>query len=62
LASAERQDRLYKVVAEQVQARNVPAWLRLDEQQMKGTVVNLPTTEDVDTRLSGKAVVEYYSR
>jgi hypothetical protein len=29
---------------------------------MKGTVVNLPTTEDVDTRLSGKAVVEYYSR
>jgi small subunit ribosomal protein S4 len=53
---------LYKVVAEQVQARNVPSWLRLDEQQMKGTVVSLPTTEDVDARLSGKAVVEYYSR
>jgi len=53
---------LYKVVAEQVEARNVPSWLRLDEQQMKGTVVSLPTTEDVDSRLSGKAVVEYYSR
>ncbi len=53
---------LYKVVAEQVQARNVPAWLRLDEQQVKGTVVSLPSIEDVDSRLSGKAVVEYYSR
>lgn len=53
---------LYKVIAEQVQARNVPGWLSLDEQQMRGTVVSLPTTEDVDSRLSGKAVVEYYSR
>jgi small subunit ribosomal protein S4 len=53
---------LYKIVAEQVQARNVPSWLSLDEGQMKATVVNLPTTEDVDSRLSGKAVVEYYSR
>ena len=53
---------LYKVIAEQVQARNVPAWLSLDEGQMKATVVSLPTSEDVDSRLSGKAVVEYYSR
>ena len=53
---------LYKVVAERVEARTVPAWLQLDEQQMKGTVMGLPTTEDVDSRLSGKAVVEYYSR
>ncbi len=53
---------LYKVVAERVASRNVPGWLKLDEQQMKGTVLRLPTTEDVDSRLSGKAVVEYYSR
>ncbi len=53
---------LYKTVAEQVQSRDVPVWLRLEEQQMKGTVVNLPTNEDIDSRLSGKAVVEYYSR
>jgi len=53
---------LYKIISEQVNARGVPAWLRLDEQAMKGTVVSMPTTEDVDSRLSGKAVVEYYSR
>lgn len=53
---------LYKVIADQAQSRAVPSWLRLDEQQMKGTVISLPTTEDVDSRLSGKAVVEYYSR
>lgn len=53
---------LYKINAEQVQARNVPSWLTLDEGQMKATVVNLPTSDDVDSRLSGKAVVEYYSR
>jgi small subunit ribosomal protein S4 len=53
---------LFKVVAEQVQPRDVPTWLQLDAQQMKGTVLSLPTTENVDSRLSGKAVVEYYSR
>jgi len=53
---------MYKVIAGQAQARNVPPWLRLDEQEMKGTVMSMPTTEDVDSRLSGKAVVEYYSR
>ncbi len=53
---------LYKVVAERVEARNVPAWLQMDEQQMKGTIIGLPTTDDVDSRLSGKAVVEFYSR
>lgn len=53
---------LYKVVAAQVQSRNVPVWLRLEEQQMRGVVVSLPTSEDMDSRLSGKAVVEYYSR
>ena len=56
------QTALFKVVAQQVQARNVPTWLGLDEQQMKGTVLSLPTTENGDSRLSGKAVVEYYSR
>jgi small subunit ribosomal protein S4 len=53
---------LYKVVAAQVQSRNVPVWLRLEEEQMKGVVVSLPASEDMDSRLSGKAVVEYYSR
>ncbi len=53
---------MYKLVAAQVQSRNVPVWLRLEEEQMRGMVVSLPTSEDMDSRLSGKAVVEYYSR
>ena len=53
---------LYKVVAARVQSRNVPMWLSLNEDHMRATVVSLPTSEDVDSKLSGKAVVEYYSR
>jgi small subunit ribosomal protein S4 len=52
----------YKVLAENVEAKNVVTWLSLDRQNMSGHVVTLPTPDQVDAKFDGKAVIEYYSR
>ena len=52
----------YKVLAENIEAKNVLSWLTLDRQNMVGQVITLPTPDQVDAKFDGKAVVEYYSR
>mgnify|MGYP001059552658 CR=1 FL=1 len=39
-----------------------PEWLSLDAAQMKGSVLNMPSREQIDTPLREQLIVEYYSR
>jgi len=52
----------YKVIAENIESKNVPTWLNLDRQNMTGQVVTLPTPDQADAKFDGKAITEYYSR
>ena len=52
----------YKRVAEEIKGKIIPSWLSLDEEKMRGSVLNLPGKDDIDTKFNGKAIVEYYSR
>ena len=52
----------YKVIAENIESRNVVNWLNLDRQNMTGQVVTLPTPDQADAKFDGKAITEYYSR
>ncbi len=40
----------------------VPKWLSLNADELKGTVVALPTREDLDFPLQENMIVEFYSR
>lgn len=40
----------------------VPSWLSLDKDKLKGKVVALPKKEDIESALEMQLVVEYYSR
>lgn len=42
--------------------KNVPSWLEADFTKLTGTVLTLPTREDIDLPIDEKLVVEYYSR
>ncbi len=42
--------------------RPVPAWLTYDAEALKGTVVQVPTREDVDIELKETLIVELYSK
>lgn len=42
--------------------RNVPAWLTFDPEALKGTVVQIPTRDDVDLEVKETLIVELYSK
>jgi small subunit ribosomal protein S4 len=43
-------------------SRPVPGWLSLNKEGLKGTVVRMPTREDIQPIANEQAVVEFYSR
>jgi small subunit ribosomal protein S4 len=40
----------------------VPAWLELDSEGLKGTVVALPKREDIQMPIDEQLIVELYSK
>ncbi len=52
----------YKALVQSIESKTVVNWLSLDRPALVGRVVSLPTSADIDTKLDGKAIVEYYSR
>ena len=52
----------YKQLVASIEARSVPGWLSMDRQTLAGQVLSLPTPDEIDAKLDGQAIVEYYSR
>jgi len=42
--------------------RTVPAWLSVDPEALRGTVLRLPNRDEIDTPVQEQLIVEYYSR
>ena len=42
--------------------RRLPGWLQTEADAMRGTVVSLPSRDEIDTQVQEELVVEYYSR
>lgn len=41
---------------------NIPKWLKLDLKNLRGEVIGLPTSKDVDRRINTQLIVEFYSK
>lgn len=52
----------YKQLVEAIGSKNIVSWLSLDKEKMVGRVISLPTPDNIDIRINGKAIVEFYSR
>ena len=52
----------YKQLAQTIEAKTVIGWLGLDKQNLTGRVLSLPTPDDIEAKVNGKTIVEYYSR
>ena len=57
-----RDHKRIKELAAAAATRTVPAWLSVDHEAMRGTVVRLPNREEIDTTVQEQLIVEYYSR
>jgi len=52
----------YKRVAEEIESKVIPGWLKLDPATLTGKVVSAPAREDIDATINERLIVEYYSR
>ena len=57
-----KQNGYFRDLQEVLEHRSVPEWLSLDAGQMRGTVLALPTREQIDVPLTEQPIVEFYSR
>jgi small subunit ribosomal protein S4 len=51
-----------KILKEEIGSRQVPGWLDLDREGLKGRVATVPGPGDFEAYFNANAVVEYYSR
>ena len=56
------QSNRFKDIAASTEGRLVPAWLTADLKGLNGSVVNLPSREDIDVPVNETLIVEHYSR
>ncbi|MCY0881156.1 MAG: 30S ribosomal protein S4, partial [Firmicutes bacterium] len=40
----------------------IPAWLDVDFEKLRGTVVRLPNRDEIDAPVTEQLIVEWYSR
>ncbi|MCI8741734.1 MAG: 30S ribosomal protein S4 [Lachnospiraceae bacterium] len=52
----------YKDVLEVTSGRLVPAWLDVDQENLKGTVKEFPTRDEIDVPVNEMLIVELYSK
>ena len=52
----------YKDILEVTAGRLVPAWLESDQENLRGTVKELPTRDEIDVPVNEMLIVELYSK
>ncbi|MCH2523941.1 MAG: 30S ribosomal protein S4 [Dehalococcoidia bacterium] len=52
----------HSILKEQIGARDIPGWIDLDRESLKGRMISQPGMGDWDSHFVPSAVVEYYSR
>ena len=53
-------DTRYKMILDVTAGRLIPAWLEVDQENLKGTVKALPTREEIDVPVDEMLIVELY--
>lgn len=62
VAEESKKSPLFAGIAESLRDRMTPSWLSLDASNMTGTVLSVPSREEIDVSLEEQLIVEYYSR
>ena len=55
-------DTRYKMILDVTAGRLIPAWLEVDQENLKGTVKARPTREEIDVPVDEMLIVELYSK
>jgi len=62
VAERSRDNGYFRGMSEVLEHRSVPTWLSLNAEERGGTVLSLPTREQIELPLREQLIVEFYSR
>lgn len=62
VAEASRKSAYFQAIAKELSHRKPVEWLSLNVENLTGTVLALPSRQQIDTPLKEQLIVEYYSR
>ena len=62
IKEAKKSSPRYKEIVEVTGGRMVPDWLEVDQENLKGTVKELPAREEIDVPVDEMVIVELYSK
>jgi len=57
-----RDNGAFRDIRDVLEHQSVPSWLSLNAEELGGTVLSLPTREQIDVPLQEQLIVEFYSR
>ncbi|MDD4203448.1 MAG: 30S ribosomal protein S4, partial [Candidatus Omnitrophica bacterium] len=58
----ENMNKLVKVTLEKIADRQVPKWIKRDDQKLTGEIIDMPTKEDIGFHVNENLIVELYSK
>jgi small subunit ribosomal protein S4 len=61
-APSAKKSEYFKIAKDNMSAKQAPAWLSVDPEQMTGRVVSAPAVAETMTKFDPAVIVEYYSR
>jgi small subunit ribosomal protein S4 len=62
VSPTKRNNEYFKMLAEDIKRREVPAWLSLNPENLTGRVLSAPSRPEIDANVQEQLIVEYYSR
>jgi small subunit ribosomal protein S4 len=52
----------FNILKEKLKKVEISAWLNLDNKELTGKVLHMPTADEIKTNINAQIIVEYYSR
>lgn len=62
IAEASRKSPFFAELDKGLRNARTPVWLTVDQRQLSGSVMSLPTRDQIDTPLKEQLIIEFYSR
>ena len=62
VAEGSRKNVYFAEMNKELKSARTPTWLTVNAQQLSGTILNLPSRDQIDTALKEQLIIEFYSR
>jgi small subunit ribosomal protein S4 len=62
VAEGSRKNQYFAEISKGLKSARTPTWLNVNGQQLSGSILNLPSRDQIDTAVKEQLIIEFYSR